>query len=807
LHLAVLDFLLKVTPERAWHYVQTNRTTFARNLTWLNHVKARFPILKKACYGQDESIDSKLDFLAFELMVECDIAHATLAQSQESQTAISDFERAVEDSDYLLPFGDDKVAAALRWSQIRQEYVAHVQTLKALLELKRIGRQGFDPKTSGSHIHAAFQYLFVSLSYKPKTITHNLQSSASDRISLTAHILLPFLVCFDLQWLLSRYRSSESVFAQATSTAEEAAVLPSWKSLHLTVDFRTEMDGGNVKLAMGLLEFIRIGGLWKADERCLARNPWDLERMLMAATWHLQSGELRNLLRSVFPRLPEKPPLRGTPRSSRRPLPTIADMEAFLLILLIQRHVSLCGTEGATSVGQVLFFSALREWRPHERQVAFWGKALKVYGKTDHTHPHLLTAPLTDREFNHVLREIRGSVQLPKEALTREERIELDSAKRMVYGLVGLQYEKMVREGTDCIGEAQSYLGVWSRWEEEREERWDVGGRERSGILFGDGDAGVTDGSMFGVTEEKVEAALTRVTESVNDRFPSLPEMNEPTTPGTPAGPKSPSPNTPMPTSRRSKSPSPGPMGYTTPGHRSPFKTPGSVYRTPMSKTPKMATPSGRDALSEVPEGGQGAGEAVKGLTPGLTPRQKRLMKQLGDLNDTPDYRNLFTHFTPGTSMFPRTEPPPRPQPVTVAVTPFRESVMSSDGEEGSRQSAMVEKGKQPALSSSFLPTPPEPSGVLNTSREDGETSPDQHAKENGGHTAAAAGPMTPRLQRQLGKLGALNEQKGVMMGGQGLPQHFTPKRGEGENELDFSKQGLANLRMRGLVRGSRYGM
>ena len=60
---------------------------------------------------------------------------------------------------------------------------------------------------------------------------------------------------------------------------------------------------------------------------------------------------------------------------------TIADMEAYLLFLLVYRYVDLILKFSPESMGQVLFLSALRYWTPTENQVKFWRQAIVLYGK------------------------------------------------------------------------------------------------------------------------------------------------------------------------------------------------------------------------------------------------------------------------------------------------------------------------------------------------------------------------------------------------------------------------------------------
>jgi hypothetical protein len=119
--------------------------------------------------------------------------------------------------------------------------------------------------------------------------------------------------------------------------------------------------------------------------------PWDLHRydavkrrllmtrFLLVAAWRFTDGSLRKWLRKVFPSIPEYPAIKNL-STVQKPTLTIADMESFLMMLMIQRHQFIVNELGSETFGQVLFMSTFATWRPTKNHMAFWQSAIYHYG-------------------------------------------------------------------------------------------------------------------------------------------------------------------------------------------------------------------------------------------------------------------------------------------------------------------------------------------------------------------------------------------------------------------------------------------
>src|SRR5215469_4670884 len=62
-------------------------------------------------------------------------------------------------------------------------------------------------------------------------------------------------------------------------------------------------------------------------------------------------------------------------------VPTLVDIEFFLLILLIQRQYHCIVKLGAETLGQVLYLTSKSCWKTSANQKKFWRTLLSFYGK------------------------------------------------------------------------------------------------------------------------------------------------------------------------------------------------------------------------------------------------------------------------------------------------------------------------------------------------------------------------------------------------------------------------------------------
>ncbi|KAJ3409578.1 hypothetical protein HDV05_004395 [Chytridiales sp. JEL 0842] len=197
-------------------------------------------------------------------------------------------------------------------------------------------------------------------------------------------------------------------------------------------------------------ELVAIDGSWFQSE------PWNLERIVAIASWYVNNGKLRDWLRIVFSRLPEKPPKYPTAVQKdppRIPSLTIADMEAFLIMLITNRSISLLLQKNAKSAGQILYLTELREWQPTSFQQRFWIHSLVHFSQLS-TISSFLHKALPESEFRRAIHEIRGSVRT-------------SNHHRFIFGRIGLVFADMcVQFKCNYRIEALHYLDVACAWRE-----------------------------------------------------------------------------------------------------------------------------------------------------------------------------------------------------------------------------------------------------------------------------------------------------------------------------------------------------
>jgi hypothetical protein len=70
-----------------------------------------------------------------------------------------------------------------------------------------------------------------------------------------------------------------------------------------------------------------------------------------------------------------------TKKSSIVEIPTLVDIEFFLLILLIQRQYHCIIRLGAETLGQILYLTSRGGWKTSANQKKFWRTLLSFYGK------------------------------------------------------------------------------------------------------------------------------------------------------------------------------------------------------------------------------------------------------------------------------------------------------------------------------------------------------------------------------------------------------------------------------------------
>ncbi|KNC97667.1 uncharacterized protein SPPG_07134 [Spizellomyces punctatus DAOM BR117] len=415
---------------------------------------------------------------------------------------LNEFDKSIKRLESLLPFGDKP--GPKFWYRIREEYASHATLLRGLSHfrsLKTSVQQASDLRRVRPQLQAAVRQWRLCISYRTEYLEKKSYwtKTAASRLSLAAHNLLASLYCFTPAWTLGTYsQPSTDIEADAEnhlrigSRRKESNILPHFS----LVDFPTERTGQLFSLLKWLSE-----NLHEVDMTALDSEAADLGRFANVSAWHIRNCRLREILREVFPRLPESPQTRSPRKGLKavfRHRPTVADMEAFIMMLLIQRHMWCCSVLNASSVDEVTFLSTLDMWKPTREQEKFWRTALVMHGKQMYAGHYLFGERLDEDDYYQAILEIRGAIRC-KASTSAEER----QTPRQLYGTMGFLYSEMSKHNIVVLDDAKHYLNLYLEWDKTDSD-------ELPESLIVMPDLGQCRAS-FGVSDERIRQALNEV--------------------------------------------------------------------------------------------------------------------------------------------------------------------------------------------------------------------------------------------------------------------------------------------------------
>jgi hypothetical protein len=351
------------------------------------------------------------------LCVDVVLLNITNAGKASQVWGVKDLEMLLEDLDDLIPDSEDGDDCS-QWTRVRQEYTAYLHLCIALEKLNQLkeygitGSQLMQGRVQGL-VRGCIDALRVAVGYRPVVAgVYQLgdfsRTPAMKRLSLGARLVLAIVGCFHAKWVLAdnveRTGGEGDVFPLRPPEKGYDALrldspFPLWRFRKADWEFEgVPKDVGQVLKWIGSLtdSTAVVGGisgvaagnsLESVDSRYLLTDPWDLSsavRVLAGYVQGSQGGKVREWLRRVFSRLPEKPtkyPTATERPPARTPTLTVADMEAFIMMLVTNRCVELMAKFNARTVGQVIYLAELGLWEPTENQKRFWWHALVNFGQ------------------------------------------------------------------------------------------------------------------------------------------------------------------------------------------------------------------------------------------------------------------------------------------------------------------------------------------------------------------------------------------------------------------------------------------
>ncbi|GBC14360.1 uncharacterized protein OCT59_024540 [Rhizophagus irregularis] len=462
LHILLTKSLLKIQDyQRAWKHVMQRRYNFVDSLEWNTFVKTTFPKykLEATIDNQKEPLHepTELIFFANDNVVRLSL---NMRLPEESDKLVNEFSELVKT--WEIPKSQNAQLLE-KWTRFQQEYLSrslrhdgYFQLYLSTSDLIQFQNASTIQKNQ-DHLNVAYLKFKSCLYFRRETfrdparpISHFIYLMCQ-RISDVSHQLLVLLQCFDYSWL-NKKEEADNIFRLCSENEDNITqnfVLPGHKKF-LKILYK-EVGKENLTESSTLKWLSKMA--LQVDKIAFCA-PYDLDRFLMAATWYIENGEIRDLLRHIFPNLqdclkikdPEKPankqesPVNAlaslfenlstrdrlltnwekflsernvtTMKNSIVEIPTLVDIEFFLLILLIQRQYHCIIRLGAETLGQILYLASKGCWKASTNQKKFWRTLLSFYGKNDPDKRIYTGDLMSNEEFTQCLREIRGDINM-----------------------------------------------------------------------------------------------------------------------------------------------------------------------------------------------------------------------------------------------------------------------------------------------------------------------------------------------------------------------------------------------------------
>ncbi|GET04349.1 hypothetical protein GLOIN_2v1058196 [Rhizophagus clarus] len=462
LHILLTKSLLKIQDyQRAWKHVMQRRYNFIDSLEWNTFIKTTFPKFKLEATidNQKEPLHELTEMIVF---ANDNVVRLSLNMRlpEESDRLVNEFSELVKTWEISK---SQNTQLLEKWTRFQQEYLSrslrhdgYFQLYLATSDLIQFQNASVIQKNQ-DHLNVAYLKFKSCLNFRrenfrdpARPISHFIYLMCQ-RISDVSHQLLVLLQCFDYSWL-NKNEEADNIFRLYSENDDDITqnfVLPGHKKflkvLCKEVGKENLTESSTLKwLSKKALQVDKIAF-------CV---PYDLDRFLMVAAWYIENGEIRDLLRHIFPNLqdclklkdPEKTvnkresPVNAlaslfedlstrdrlvtnwekflsernvtTKKSSIVEIPTLVDIEFFLSILLIQRQYHCIVRSRAKTLGQILYLTSKGGWKTSANQKKFWRTLLSFYGKNDPDKRVYTSDLMSSEEFTQCLREIRGDINM-----------------------------------------------------------------------------------------------------------------------------------------------------------------------------------------------------------------------------------------------------------------------------------------------------------------------------------------------------------------------------------------------------------
>ncbi|KAJ3090824.1 hypothetical protein HK100_007342 [Physocladia obscura] len=311
-----------------------------------------------------------------------------------------------------------------------------------------------------SKFEHGIRWILLSLDYVPQSYLDSLAEnkpiipSHMHRLSRLVHTLLPILCSYKISFPgpIHHVHPVTSDLYSMDKICSPSSQIPAFYALNYKNAVEALENDRPLANLNRLLKVCCSDGvnIWRIascglDLSGFADEASDLQWMIVLATWHLYTGKIRIWLTKIFPRMQYKPAGNSIDisqlKTSRRMIPTIQDVETFLIFLVAQNYVKCTASGKAKDISHVLRLTIFKQcWIPSLRMVAFWKSLLAGY--SDQKPDDLIEQTVTP-SITKYLRDIRFA--------------ELGSLENIPYALLGIYthvatiYSELAVSGTeDC---------------------------------------------------------------------------------------------------------------------------------------------------------------------------------------------------------------------------------------------------------------------------------------------------------------------------------------------------------------------
>ncbi|KAH6588467.1 hypothetical protein BASA61_005922 [Batrachochytrium salamandrivorans] len=447
LQIALLKYYsLKRDSQRVYALIESGYSLLCYCKDWLFNAKESITYVSKNTQTEPFQTAVFLKRISFQL----DIIYRTLFLSLQNSGVSDDldelfneYSRVIEESDHILPLLNS-MALQQTWTQIRMEHFARLLFLKGLLYLRMdsnsvssVSINEVNHPPDSTKLDIARRFFALSLAGSPPS-SSNFESSA--------RLVDAILIIISLQY-------------------EDIIDIVPKKTISLGIP-RKSLD---IKTIQGLpsvsLSYIH-DSFDELVSKALQHQPWDLDRFLMVASLYLYNRGLRKYLRQLFPRMPEDVLLPSSgefPKIKSRMIVTVADMEAFILLLLLERqiHVQMMFQNNELEEKiSVLEASARSIYKPSQIAVQFWIRMLVYFSDSRPETEYYTTLLLPDVIARGIISELRGKIPCRQ------------PEARYLVGALGLCISELHHGWAEFSGDRADLFGtLYETWENVDKQR------------------------------------------------------------------------------------------------------------------------------------------------------------------------------------------------------------------------------------------------------------------------------------------------------------------------------------------------